>query len=271
MNNKGFLFKFSLIILLIILSLNFANAAIIRGNVYDKSLNKVNDVIVIINSNPIQRYVVKDGTYFFELPPGRYTLNARTFTNDTFILGTDVDLIITKEGTFIYDLVLNEISKEELEQELPEPYEEDIIIIEKENKNYLNLIAIIIGIIIILLIIIFGFFYLNKKINIKKKESTQENIIKTDGLNFELITDNTIYKIDNDINETKDNEEILKDDYLNQVFNLIKKEKRITQKDIRKNFDLSEAKISLIISELEDKKLIKKIKKGRGNIIIINE
>ena len=44
---------------------------------------------------------------------------------------------------------------------------------------------------------------------------------------------------------------------------------RVTQKDIRKQFPLSEAKISLVISELEDKKVLKRIKKGRGNIIVL--
>jgi len=56
-----------------------------------------------------------------------------------------------------------------------------------------------------------------------------------------------------------------------QVLNFIEKEERATQKDIRKQFPYSEAKISLIISELEHNNKIKKIKKGRGNIIIINK
>ena len=41
------------------------------------------------------------------------------------------------------------------------------------------------------------------------------------------------------------------------------------QKDIRKNFPSSEAKISLILTELEEKGIIKKIKRGRGNIIVL--
>ncbi|MBW2999844.1 hypothetical protein KY339_04170 [Candidatus Woesearchaeota archaeon] len=44
---------------------------------------------------------------------------------------------------------------------------------------------------------------------------------------------------------------------------------RITQKELRKQMPLSEAKISLLITELEDKDIIKKIKKGRGNILIL--
>ncbi len=42
-----------------------------------------------------------------------------------------------------------------------------------------------------------------------------------------------------------------------------------TQKEIRKRFPLSEAKISLMISELEAEGHIEKIKKGRGNIILL--
>jgi len=57
-------------------------------------------------------------------------------------------------------------------------------------------------------------------------------------------------------------------DYYDKVLSIIKENKRVTQKDIRKQIPLSEAKISLIITELEHKGLIEKIKKGRGNILI---
>jgi len=56
---------------------------------------------------------------------------------------------------------------------------------------------------------------------------------------------------------------------LNQLYQFIKKQKRTTQREIRKQFPLSEAKISLMITDLESQDKIKKIKKGRGNIIIL--
>ncbi len=56
-----------------------------------------------------------------------------------------------------------------------------------------------------------------------------------------------------------------------KLFNFIKKEKRTTQKDIRSQFFQSEAKISLMLSELESKGFIKKFKKGRGNIILFQK
>jgi uncharacterized membrane protein len=45
---------------------------------------------------------------------------------------------------------------------------------------------------------------------------------------------------------------------------------RITQLDLRKALPYSEAKVSLIVSDLESRGLVKKIKKGRGNVLIIN-
>ena len=41
--------------------------------------------------------------------------------------------------------------------------------------------------------------------------------------------------------------------------------------EIRKHFPLSEAKISLMITELEHKGIVNRIKKGRGNVIILNK
>lgn len=64
----------------------------------------------------------------------------------------------------------------------------------------------------------------------------------------------------------------LESDEADLVLDFIKKNSgRTTQKDIRKALAMSEAKISLIITELEHKNLIEKIKKGRGNIIILKK
>ncbi len=62
--------------------------------------------------------------------------------------------------------------------------------------------------------------------------------------------------------ETKDDVE--------KVVRILKEEDgRMTQKDLRKRLNLSEAKVSLLIAELESKNIVEKIKKGRGNIIIL--
>ncbi|MBU1245966.1 MAG: hypothetical protein KKH88_00890 [Nanoarchaeota archaeon] len=70
----------------------------------------------------------------------------------------------------------------------------------------------------------------------------------------------------------KEPKPILEGDISDKVLEIIKKQGgRTTQKEIRKQIPMSEAKISLVISELEHKGILKKIKKGRGNIIILEK
>lgn len=94
-----------------------------------------------------------------------------------------------------------------------------------------NLIFIVIGVVVVLVVV---YLFLRKKW--KKKEKK------------------VVYEVEDEIK--------------NKIFNIIKRERRITQKEIRQKVGMSEAKVSLVISELEDEGKIKKIKKGRGNIII---
>ena len=76
-----------------------------------------------------------------------------------------------------------------------------------------------------------------------------------------------IFRINKKIIKTeKEDEDLLK------ILLLLKKNNgRMTQLELRKHFPLSEAKISLMITELESLNKIKKIKKGRGNVIILNK
>lgn len=57
-----------------------------------------------------------------------------------------------------------------------------------------------------------------------------------------------------------------------EVVEIIKREGgRITQKELRKRLGCSEAKMSLIIADLERRGIVEKVKKGRGNIIFLKQ
>ncbi len=63
-------------------------------------------------------------------------------------------------------------------------------------------------------------------------------------------------------------EELPKD--LKEAIKIIeKKGGRINQVDLRKELPYSEAKVSLMITDLEEIGLIKRIKKGRGNVLVL--
>ena len=64
----------------------------------------------------------------------------------------------------------------------------------------------------------------------------------------------------------------LPDDIREALTVLEKSGGRLTQKELRQKMHYySESKISLLITDLEDRGLIRKIKKGRGNILLLNE
>ncbi len=235
-----------------IISLIFsAQAAKVYGSIYDFSdfEKPLENVIVEVeeNSTRVQYKVSVDGTYFFNVSPGRYVIKAK-FYNDNNILefsGEEKLNISQPDESRNLDLILFPPIDSEFE------YLGDINLtgeIETNEPDYSN--YIIMAALIIISIII---FYIRKK--------RTKTISKTDEP--ALLTPE-----DKNVNNMRDN---LPDD-LRELYDIIlKKGGRITQKDLRKEVIYGEAKVSLMIADLEDRGLIKKIKKGRSNIIIVED
>ncbi len=59
-----------------------------------------------------------------------------------------------------------------------------------------------------------------------------------------------------------------RDDDASAILDFIDDNERVTQKEIREAFPFSQSKISLILTDLEDQGEIRKVKRGRGNVII---
>jgi len=194
-------------------------------------LEERNNTVVTIDSTPPQTIVSKDGDYQFELGIGKYEIEA-IYTDGQLIEKTTELVEIKKEGDFVLDLILFPSFEEE--EELFQQTEEEVADLQEFSIiNLIMFIVVIIGFGIIIYLVI--------------KYSKQLQEVSKEVKGHKDIPD-----------ETK------------KVIAFIKKQGgRTTQKEIRKNFPSSEAKISLIISELEEEGIVKKIKKGRGNIIIL--
>ncbi|MFW6013687.1 MAG: DUF7343 domain-containing protein [Candidatus Nanoarchaeia archaeon] len=237
-------------------------ATTLRGSVYDETLNEVDDVFVVVykNSEPVQRQVTQDGTYEFTLSSGTYLLTARTLSKEP-MLGAKVEITIDTEGAFVSDLILEEMSEEEFEKGIQARKNETNQELVSDNNFAFDINFVLVGFALLLAILAFFVlvFFINRKRKKKKKNLDEnENEVISEGKGL--------------IDETENGEEISpgQDEESNKVLELIKSEKRITQKEIRNKFDLSEAKISLIITELQNKGYVKRVKKGRGNIIVYN-
>jgi len=227
--------KLFISLLLFCLVIPFVNAATLHGAVYDFELKPALNAIVFVNSNPEQRFVAKDGTYSFTLEKGSYVVRAVLAENKEVIASTQETVSIRQDGDFTLDLVLfptfGDLESLLNQTSIEVPVEEDSIPVWS---------LVILGL-LFLAVLVFFLFRKNKKIESKEKLVEKESVKET-----------------------------LDDDLGKDILKIVKEEGgRILQKEIRKRSKFSEAKISLVISQLESEGRIKKIKKGRGNIIVL--
>ena len=227
-------------LLIFVLLMSFTQAATLQGSVYNDQLELEKNVLIEINTIPLQKVLATSGSYSLELSPGKYTLTARK----GFIETTE-EIEIIKEGSFTLDIFLLPSfgDEEQLWQDT------NIDFFEEEEKipwSYWITAAIII-------FLIFRIVRTRKKYGPLRK--------------FRLEAKKEQKKTIEEIKEEIANEP----GYLENVLEIIKKhDGRISQKDLRKEMlPLSEAKVSLIITELEHQGKIEKIKKGRGNVLIL--
>jgi len=253
--------RFILLIMIVASLVMGAQAAKVYGSIYEWSdLEKpLKNVIVEIEENAtrVQYKVSSDGVYSFDIAPGSYVLRAKYYINNILEFSGEEKLQIDKpDESRNLDLLLfppTDLDNEylgdiNLTGEL-EPKESDI-------TNYIS------GIFVVIFILIFGaliFYFLGKK-RMRKQDNPQPVIPEPDEFPPEPL-ENIAKPIENKTGELPDD--------LRELYDLIlKKGGRTTQKEIRKDAKYGEAKVSLMLADLEDRGFVKKIKKGRSNIII---
>ena len=254
--------KYLVYFVLVLLLVPFSFGATIHGAVYDADYNLITDVQLNINSTPKQSHISKNGAYFFFVPLGTYEITAEKFFQKELIFSANNTIDLTKDGEFQSDIIIGDIFVDDI------PREEDL------GPSLLTLLRARFGmvfygaaVLILILILMAGFFVIRYFIKNKPKLviSLGEDSTEMPKDVHNIGTFFSVDKVEKKpfIEKYYDTETVLK---------AIREEGgRTTQKDIRKRIPLSEAKVSLLISELEMKGKIKKIKKGRGNIIILNE
>ncbi len=228
-----------LFLILVLLTLPVVAAATLKGTIYNTQLNPEQNVLVEISTSPPQKYLSRDGSYAFELASGSYTLTAQ---KGTVIVEERINIL--SEGTYIYDLFL-----------LPGFAEEDDLwndstqeLLEEESTAWWR--YAIAG--AIALFALYRIGRARKKygpLRIFRKRVKEDAAKSVEQHKAELAQE---------------------PGHLDKAMEIIRKnDGRLTQKELRKEMlYLSEAKVSLIVTELEHKGLIEKVKKGRGNVLL---
>ncbi len=233
-----------LFLIMAILFFPIALSATLEGTIYDLSLEMTEDVRISIDTTPSQLIISKDSTYSFNIPIGDYILIAEQYNGETIIASSKESINIQDDGTYVLDIILFPTFEEmQDESEFIDSSADELI----DAPDYSFLL--IMGLLIFLFYIIWRKLNQNfwKKVSIQK--TTRKPVKKA-------------------MAKVEKAPPILPPDLL-KLYAFIQKHKRTTQKEIRKVIPLSEAKISLMIADLEARNLIKKVKKGRGNIIIL--
>ncbi len=223
-----------LLITLILLSLPLLQASTIHGSIYNSNLELENNILVEIDG---QKLLSKDGTFSFEVSPGTYTIKAKKGLTEIS------EEVIVKDEKVVHDLFLLSLLSEE--NELWQEHEDDYF------SDISNLAYWIAGIIFLFTALRLWHYRkkygplrkFRKKIETESKKTIEEH--KEDLANEPGLADKAL--------------EVIK-----------KHDGRISQKQLRKEMMyLSEAKVSLILTELEHNDKIEKVKKGRGNVILL--
>ena len=242
-------------LIFLLITVNSVQAATIQGKVYGPGLEIVQKAIVAINSTPRQNIVAAEGTYLFIVPQGTYDIESFYTSRGNLIYAKET-ITVPQEGSFTLDLILFEtpdiedIDFDESELKMIE----DLLKQEQVSDFWLIAAAIAAGLIIAA---IFAFLLTRKflkKYQERAKLAKKHKKFKAKAVKGKF-----------------EEEKPVGDEAMAQTLAILKREKRVTQKDIRRELKISEAKASLIIADLETQGKVKKIKRGRGNIILYQE
>ena len=227
-------------IVLLLFATALVNAAVVQGTVFDSEL-KPTKAIVSVNTTPTQTVVAQNGSYSFSIAPGFYELKAKA-GNET----TTETIRVSQDGTFTIDLILFGFDSPDVD--IPNLDDqtgfEDQPTALPDSQSPIPIIPLI-GIIaaVALLAIFLALRKPAAAVQPPKAEEKKELPVESaKGLN----------------------------EFQRQIVSELKKsEGRMNQKELRKLLPWSEAKVSIELDLLEEKGRIKKIKKGRGNVIIL--
>ena len=232
-------------IILVVLFAFFVQSATITGSIYNENLEMEDNVLVELQNGALQRYLAVDGSYSFEVEPGAYTLVASKQGKMS-----EEQLIVGNEVRMVYDLFLLEsfVDEDELWQQSGEDL--DLSDQSRETQWWGYLLGV--------LILGYGLWrIISYRRKLGSLRSFRRRVARENSKSVE-----------------EHAHEVAKDPkYIDDALAILRAhDGRITQKQLRREMNyLSEAKVSLIVSELEHKGVVEKIKKGRGNIVLMKE
>jgi uncharacterized membrane protein len=263
-----------LLIAILVVCVPPAAAAVVHGTTYEWStFEALENTIVEVNSTPPQVLVASSGSYTFDLPEGSYTIRAEYYRGNLLEYCAEEEITIVGDGDFVLDLLMfPPIEEVYLCEDIN--FSEDLFDYEElhEDEDDFRVLIYATGILSVLAIVSALFLWKRGKKGAGKDEKDEKEDYGYEPVKPEPeAPEETEEPGGSEELEPVDAESAIPSD-LQEMLSIIREHGgRITQKDLRLLLNCSEAKASLMITDLEDRGLVKKVKKGRGNVIILTD
>ncbi|MDK2833216.1 MAG: hypothetical protein PWR29_1573 [Methanolobus sp.] len=230
-----------------------ADMATVHGVIYEwGTFEPLDNVIVEVNSTPPQSMLARYGLYSFNLLPGDYVISASYYRNSTLVRYTQEEITITGSGDYVIDLILLPAYDDEgLDEAEFTELDELADLAEDEDINSFSY-----GTLSLLILTALAFAAGTYLLSVRRKARPVQ-------------AEDEIHYADETIPDMDAGYAALPDDLREMVSVISRNGGRITQKDLRGALKHSEAKVSLMISDLEDRGIVRKFKKGRGNVVFL--
>lgn len=229
--------------------------ATVHGAIYEwGTFEPLENVIVEVNSTPSQSMLARYGLYSFNLAPGDYVISASYYRNNVLLYRAQEEITIKGSGDYVLDIIF-----------LPTFYDPGI---DESDFTELNELADLAesedggrssfsyGTLSLMILTALAFAAGTYLLSVRRKVSL-------------TMAEDEIHNVDEPIPDMDAGYAALPDDLREMVSVISRNGGRITQKDLRGSLRHSEAKISLMVSDLEDRGLVRKFKKGRGNVVFL--
>ncbi|WMW21410.1 hypothetical protein RE476_08325 [Methanolobus mangrovi] len=252
--------------------------ATVHGVAYEwNTFDPLANTIIEVNSTPVQSIVAKYGIYSFELPKGTYRITASYYEGDQLTYyGEDV-ITVLDEGNYVVDLLL-------LPSYSPTPAEEYI----DSAKVSLSVSLLAVSVVIMLILVVSLFYQIRKKPltephikhNLKyafsaspvKVSSPKEKAAFPEQLKsqfHENIFHSIVHEDEHPPKDMVHIPEPLSTQH-KEILDILKSHGgTMSQRELRKFLVYSEGKVSVMLLDLEKRGDIRKIRKGRGNILFL--
>ncbi len=231
----------------------------VHGRIYDWSTFKVvNSSVVTVNTTPGQKLVSGDGNYSFTLPAGSYCIRAESGKGPGMICAEE-NITVPDTGNFTIDLLLFPVTDLSTLHTLNDSLPADVPDAPPQGEWQGLLIAgaaLSMAILVVLASAVAYFTYKGRKAIPAVPDASGEDAMGLDAMPLKPLS-------------AAAKERVLRQDCVDVLKAIEKSGGRMTQLDLRKAVPYSEVRISLIVTDLEDAGLLRKVKKGRGNILIL--